>query len=196
MDSLDPLAWSMLLMLVGCALVVMEVFIPSGGILGFLAATAIFAAIVLAFYHRGAKEGLAFLALAVVAVPVVTALAFKYWPQTPMGRRFLLGLPTEEEVSPEDDRQRGLKKLIGKVGWAKTPMLPSGAIVIDDKTIDAVSQGMPIEANVPVVIVEVKANRVVVRPAQRDESTQAGGDDLLRQPLDALGLDSLDEPLS
>ncbi len=33
---MDPLAWSALLLLLGLTLVVLEVFVPSGGMLGFL----------------------------------------------------------------------------------------------------------------------------------------------------------------
>jgi membrane-bound serine protease (ClpP class) len=200
MDRLDPLVWSALLMLVGCGLIVLEVFVPSGGILGFLAATAVFSAVVLAFYHHGPAVGFGFVTVAVIALPITLALAFKYWPQTPMGKRFLLGLPTEEEESPNEPRQLALKQLVGKVGTAKTPMLLSGSIFIEGRTIDAVSQGLAIEAGQPVVVVEVRANRVVVRHAEEEDLTSAGEkkpqDDVLSQPLDALGLDSLDEPLA
>ena len=38
MYGLDPLlAWSILLLVVGCSLIVLEVFIPSGGMIGILA---------------------------------------------------------------------------------------------------------------------------------------------------------------
>jgi len=197
MNSVDPIVWSALLLLVGCGLVVLEVFIPSGGILGFLAIASVFTAVGLAFYHRGPSVGFTYLIIALVAIPATILVAFKYWPMTPIGRRFLLGLPTGEEVSPEDDRQRALKGLLGKVGVAKCAMLPSGAISLDGQTVDAISRGMPIEAGQRVVVVEVKANRVVVRPAKEGEQQDArGDDDVLSQPLDALGIDGLDEPLS
>jgi len=186
-----------LLTLLGCALIVLEVFIPSGGILGFLAAASVFTAIALAFYHHGRAAGFGFVAVAVVALPVALALALKYWPRTPMGRKFLLGLPTEEEVSPEDDYQRALKALMGKVGTAKSAMLPSGAISIAGRTVDAVSQGMAIDPGQRVVVIQVRGSRVVVRPADdRDGSPVRDDDDVMSQPLDSLGLDSLDEPLS
>jgi membrane-bound ClpP family serine protease len=197
MSDVDPLVWSALLMLLGSALVVLEIFVPSGGILGFLATASLVSAIGLAFYHYGPGAGLAFLGVAVISLPILVALGFKYWPKTPMGRRFLLGLPTRDEVSPDDERQQMLKQLVGKRGTAKTRMLPSGAVHVDGRTIDAVSQGMAIEPGQAVVVVEVKANRVVVRPADDHPSLGRGQvDDVLSQPLDALGLDQLDEPLA
>jgi len=196
MNVLDPLTWSILLLLVGFALVVLEVFVPSGGILGFLAGVAIVSAIGMTFYHRGPAAGFIFTTVAVVALPVVMALAFKYWPQTPMGKRFLLGLPTDEETLPHSEQREQLKKLVGKVGVAKSVMLPSGAVRIEGRTIDAVSQGMPIEQGQRVKVVEVKANRVVVRPVDDDEPVVSSDEgDMLSRSLDSLGIEPLDDPL-
>ena len=198
MNSLDPITWAMLLMLVGCGLAILEVFIPSGGILGFLATFAVLTSIVMAFYHRGATTGLVFALIAVVAIPSGLALALKYWPDTPMGRRFLLGLPTEEEVLPDDKRTR-LKDLIGKVGVVKSPMLPSGAVQIEGQTVDAVSEGQALDPGQAVKVVEVRAYRVMVRPIDVTEARNLASDgqaELLNCPLDELGIEPLDDPLS
>jgi len=53
MSTLDPLTWAILLMLIGCGLVVLEVFLPSGGLLSFFSATAVIASIVMAFNFIG-----------------------------------------------------------------------------------------------------------------------------------------------
>jgi hypothetical protein len=49
-----------------------------------------------------------------------------------------------------------------------------------------------------VVVVEVRANRVMVRPARPGEVRTADleEDDLLSRPIQEFGIDSLDEPLS
>ncbi len=193
----DPILWSVLLLIVGCALVALEIFLPSGGIIGFLAATAFVAAIVMAFYNGGPVKGALFLLGAMVLLPTVVAVAFKYWPHTPIGRRLLLSIPSDEDTLPRDEKAKRQKSLVGKIGVAKSKMLPSGAVVIEGKTVDAVSQGMAIDAGQKVVVLEVKGNRVVVRPAKESQrpSSQTG-DDLLSQPLDALGIDNLDDPLA
>ena len=96
MNALDPLAWSILLMLVGCVVLVLEVFIPSGGVLAVLSAAAFVGAILIAF-QRGPVTGFTFVMTTVVAVPLVLALAFHYWPKTRIGKAFLGELPTEAE---------------------------------------------------------------------------------------------------
>jgi hypothetical protein len=74
-------------------------------------------------------------------------------------------------------------------------MLPSGAVMIDGQLIDAVSQGIAIDPGNPVVVVEVKANRVMVRPAKPHEVQQAAiqPDDPLSRPIEDFGLESFDD---
>jgi hypothetical protein len=63
--------------------------------------------------------------------------------------------------------------------------------------IDAMSQGQVVEPGQYVVVVEVRANRVVVRPADKDVgSHDRRPDDLLSRPIEELGIESLDDPLA
>jgi membrane-bound ClpP family serine protease len=189
----DPLIWSALLLLLGLTLVIVEVFVPSGGILGMLSVGSMVASIALAFYHKGVEVGLIFLIVTSVAVPTALVLAFRYWPHTPMGRRLLLKVPRGDDLLPDTPQRRKLRELVGKLGVAKTLMLPSGAVVVDGRTIDALSEGMAIDAGQQVRVIEVRGSRVVVRPA---EGTEAPSDDMLSQPIESLGLDSLEDPLA
>lgn len=192
MNALDPIAMASLLMLLGCALMVLEVFFPSAGILGFLSAAAFFAAIYYAF-QRGGGTGLTFTLGVLVAVPVVLSLAFKLLPYTPIGKALLGTIPTDEEVLPTDPR----KELVGRVGVARSKMLPSGAVEIDGQMVDAVTQGVPIDPGQYVEVIEVRANRVVVRPAAEGQRPrQTDPRDVLSKPLEELGIEGFDEPLA
>ena len=186
---MDPTLWAALLLLLGIVLAVVEMFVPSGGILGFLCLASVTTSIVLAFYLGGPQTGFSFVIAAGVALPTVIGLGFKFWPQTKMGKRLLLDIPTEAEVKPDD---HGLKALLGKVGRAKTLMLLSGSIEIEGKTIDAVSEGMAIEKGELVRVIDVRANRVIVRPADaKSEAAQRPeeADDILSKGIEELGLD-------
>jgi membrane-bound ClpP family serine protease len=192
MTGLDPFTWAVVLLLIGCALVIMEVFVPSGGILGMLSAFAIIGSIVFAF-QRDLTSGLVFVLVALIAVPMLLAGAFKIWPHTPMGKAFLGELPSEDELKPIDVR----RQLVGRVGVAKSKMLPSGSVLVDGQWLDAIAQGSFIEAGDPIIVVEVRANRVVVREADPDEARQVSSSspDMLSKPLDELGLEEFDGPL-
>jgi membrane-bound ClpP family serine protease len=193
---IPDIAWAILLFLAGCTLVVLEVFIPSGGIISILAGVSFIASIIIASWEgptTGPATGFIFFAVAIFAIPTLVLLAFKYWPKTRWGKAFLGELPREDEVLTEDPR----RELIGRVGIARSKMLPSGAVEVDGQMIDAIAQGRAIEPGTYVVIIEVRANRVVVRPAAKDQRpSHQDPKDLLSRPIDELGIESLEDPLA
>jgi membrane-bound ClpP family serine protease len=186
----DLLLWASILLLLGLALALLEVFVPSSGILGFLSIVSIVAAIVLAFRH-GVWSGIGFFGVTIIALPVGLILALQYWPKTPMGRRILLPLPRGDEVLPDSDKRRSLRALVGKLGRAKSLMLPSGAVTIEGQTFDALSEGMAIVAGQMVRVVEVRGTRVVVRPVDEQSAPGEPVDDAMQRPID----DPFDDPL-
>ena len=72
----------------------LEVFVPSGGLLGFLSLLSLLAAVIMAFRH-GPWSGIGFLGLAVFAVPAGLILALQWWPKTPMGTTHLAAAADE-----------------------------------------------------------------------------------------------------
>ena len=192
MTGLDPISWSIILLLIGCGLVVLEVFIPSGGLLSLLAGLALLASLFMAF-RSDTTMGLTFLLITLVAVPTVIGLAFKVWPMTPMGRAFLGSLPNASEMTPEDSR----RDLIGKVGIAKSKMLPAGSVLVEGNYIDAICQGGGIEIGQPIVVVEVQGNRVKVRAADEEEAKKLASNprDIFTKPIEELGIDDFEDPL-
>lgn len=185
---------ALLLLIAGLGLVILEVFIPSGGLIGCLAAIALAVSLVMGFY-RGAGTGMAILGAIVLFLPIFIPLAVFYWPRTRMGQRFLLKVPTSEEVLPDDPQRRRLKQLVGQIGRAKSVMLPSGAIEIAGQTVDATSEGMVIEANQLVRVVEVRGMHVVVRPAEDDAPPPPPLHPDLNRPIETLAEDPFEEPL-
>ena len=202
-NLMEPWIWSAILMLLAMGLVVMELFIPSGGVLGFLAACSVVAAIYLSFQNYDNQwVGLGFVAAAVIGTPVVFVMAIKYWPETSIGKAVLPEVVSGDEVLPDNEQLRLLRSLEGQVGITKSKMLPSGGVRIDGRTIDAVSEGMPIDEGQLVRVIKVQGTHVVVRPLDPDEVDEheqserpANPDDVLSQHVEDLGLDELDEPL-
>jgi len=192
---MDPIVWSVLLLLLGLALLCAEVFIPSGGVLGFLSIAALLSGLGLAFYHRGTEVGLLFVIGTILAVPGVLMVAFRYWPQTPMGRRLLLEVPNSEEVLPDSPQRQRLRHMVGKFGVAKSVMMPSGAVLVEGQTIDALSEGISIEPGEPIEVIEVRGSRVLVRRVD-ENSRPIAADDVLSQRIESLGLDGLEDPLA
>lgn len=189
MNLLDNFSIALLLTMIGLLLVVAEVFFPSGGILGVFSGLSFLAAVYYAYTAGGVVTGLSFAAAEVVLFPVALYFAFKLLPYTPMGRVLVGQAPTAEEVAVDDARQA----LLGRVGVARSKLLPAGAVEIDGRVIDCVSRSQAIDPGEYVKVVEVSANRVVVRRASGEERpATASPDDLLARPAEDLGLDDLD----
>jgi membrane-bound ClpP family serine protease len=192
---MEPYFWSILLLLVGIAIVGIELFVPSGGVLAILAGLCFLGGIAVAFM-QSVQAGLIMITVTSAIVPLLIAAGIHYWPNTPIGRRILGKLPDHpDEVLPDSEAYRGLKQLIGRRGKANCKMLPGGSIVIDRRSYEAVSVGMAIDEGAPVEVVDVRIGRLVVRPCASDpEDTSGGlpaekGDDLLSRPIDSLGID-------
>jgi len=71
-------------------------------------------------------------------------------------------------------------------------MLPSGAVEIDGQMIDAMSQGQAVDPGQYVVVIEVRANRVLVRPAKAMSGPAAVSRpaDMLNRSIEELGIES------
>jgi membrane-bound serine protease (ClpP class) len=189
---MDYWALALLLLTLGLGLAMLEVFFPSGGILGFLCIASIVAAVVLGF-KSGSGVGTAILLTALFGLPAVVISALHWLPDTPFGRQLILKVPTSDDVLPVDDEKDSLKNLIGCVGQARCKMLPAGAVKIGGRTIDAVTEGMAVEQGQKVRVIQVRGNRVVVRPVDDDELPPAAdAEDPLSRPIDSLGLEPFD----
>ncbi|MEM9586506.1 MAG: NfeD family protein [Planctomycetota bacterium] len=187
-----PLQYAIGLLLLFYVLVVLEFFIPSGGILGAGAALAAVAAIVVAFTHSLGMGATVTIILG-VTTPLLFAVMVRVWPRTSIGRMLLNRRPGELAPEPAPKTTLSgepLTSLEGKLGVAKSDLLPSGRVRVDHHNLDAVSVGMPIERGTPVVVTRVQGSRVTVRPATADEITEQTSD----QP--SLGTVDLDEFLS
>ncbi|HEY1064608.1 MAG TPA: NfeD family protein [Pirellulales bacterium] len=179
---MSPVVWALLALVLGLVIAGLEIFVPSGGILAFLAFSCLVTALFLAFSYS-APLGLGFTIVILIGLPMILAAALRILPYTPIGRRVMLAAPDADEVLPDDQTWGGLQALLGQTGRAKTPMLPSGAVNINGRVVDAISRGVPIDAGSFVRVVEVRGHRVVVE-AIDEAAILPKSNDPLAQPVD------------
>lgn len=160
---MSTLVWVVSLLVLGLGVMVLEVFVPSGGILGFVSILALVASVATAFLELGATAGMASLAVVVLAVPAVLSVAFRWFPETPLGRRVLPPAPESADVLPDPTRRQHARDLIGRTGLTVSELLPWGGVQIDGEVVDAVSEDGPIAAGVAIEVVGVQAAALIVR---------------------------------
>ena len=192
-----------LLLVAGLALVFLEMFVPSAGVLGFLSAGCIILSVVLAYYYQGPLVGTAFLGVGAILTPIAIVIALRWYPHTTLGRMVMPLPPTPEEVLPIEELTGEMRRLKGQIGKATTPLLPGGTVKVEGKHYNAVSEGAPLDAGELVLVVRIDGTRIVVRrveetpwnaPDNHRHEPLVG--DVLSQSIEALGLESLDDPLS
>jgi len=192
---MTPLLWALLLLLITVAIIFVEMFVPSGGLLGILSGVTAVSAVLIVFIYEGVGRGLLFLLFSAIILPVVVAAAIKHWPNTPIGRRILNLPPGEEDAITGSPDYEPLQQLVGQTGLARSKMIPSGSISLSGENYDAVSQSGAIEAGQPVRVVAVDGTRILVRaidPNQAAESQSASGK---ADPSQQIVEDPFDEPL-
>ena len=191
---MSPLIWAILILVLGLMLFLLELFIPSAGVLSFLAVMALITSIVTVFRYHGMGVGTVYLTGVCGLLAMLAVLFVRWWPDTPIGRR-ILNLPRrgagDEDNSGAQHNPRA--QLVGQYGHAKTKMLPSGAIQVAGRTYDAMSEGMAIECGQAVEVIQVRANRILVRPAREIPPTATASKTASAEPLDLVVPDPFDD---
>lgn len=159
----DPFViWAVVLLSAALILFILELFIPSMGIISAIAATSLVAGIVLLF-KVNTTAGLVGALITVIGAPFVLGLVMKIWPDTPIGR--LLTLSNEQQRLTSDSRHEtpadGPK--IGAGGTAITDLRPVGTCIIDGQRTECLADTGMIRANTPVRVVAVDGMHIKVR---------------------------------
>jgi membrane-bound ClpP family serine protease len=164
--------WPAIFLAIGLLLIILEVFIPSGGFVGICS----IGCLILCLWHAfqvSTFMGATFMLIELVALPVTASVAFSLWSRSPLGRKMFLAPPTEEELV--DPRQgRRLESLIGEVGRAVTPLRPCGHVEFSGHRVDALAEEGFVPENSQVKAIKVRSGQLVVR-GLFDSSSQSVG---------------------
>ncbi len=169
-----PAIYAIGLMVAFYALVIAEILIPSGGMLG-LTATVVAVTSIIVGYTYSSTMALTLTLLYVLTTPIVLGLLIRFWPKTKIGRRMLNRETLEADSAlPEPTTIDGtpLSEFVGRIGTAMSNLLPSGEVKIDGHRSDAVSTGLAIDTGTLVIVVRVHTGKLQVREANEDEIRQ------------------------
>src|SRR5262245_31041538 len=161
---MDPITLAYILIAVGAILVLAELVIPTGFILVVIGVCSALVGVGLLFAHASMETAVMALLSLCVGGPLLGGLLFYLWPYSPMGRKLIKA--TEESVTVASMAANvELEGLRGKTGRTVSPLRPSGVADFDGRRIDVITEGLMVEPGQWVKCVEVRANKVIVRPA-------------------------------
>jgi membrane-bound ClpP family serine protease len=158
------LLWGLGLLAASLLILIVELFIPSAGIL--LATAAVVAvAGVICLWRHDAVWGVTGTALVVVGGPILLLFGLRIMPNTPIGRRLVLGdRQDDDDAVPPDLRPGGeLSRLVGSEGVVLTDLRPIGTIKVEGERHSALSEMGMVRAGSRVRVVGVEGTELRVR---------------------------------
>ncbi len=157
------------LLLLGLALLVGEMCLPTGGALFVLAIVAVALAVAVPFFYGDTALGLYTAGGVTLATPFVILALMYLGPRMPMARRMVQSGPEEDATMATMPVNVELEQLRGKVGRALSDLRPSGVVEFDGRRIDCMSEGMLLEAGSWVRCIDVRVGKVIVRAVKKPE---------------------------
>ncbi len=167
-DTITTLVWAVVLIGAALALVIIEAFVPSGGVIGLLAATSLIAGVIMLF-RVNTVLGLVGATVALIAIPFVVVFLLNLWPNTPIGRMLTLRDDDDKSKQEEDESESEPKvenagPRVDQSGKAVTDLRPVGTCLIDGRREECLAERGMIEAGTPIRVVSVDGKQIKVRP--------------------------------
>lgn len=159
--------FAILLLVVGLLILMTEVFIPSGGLLGVTTFLTLIFSLVFAYRAWGTSHPNVFWAFSVLLlllVPVVLVFGFYMLPRTSFGKKVLLEAPEAQDLNPYLKETKRLEKLVGHYGTALTMLSPGGLVSVDGERLHALTDGLLVDQGASIEVIGVQGTGVLVRP--------------------------------
>jgi membrane-bound serine protease (ClpP class) len=144
------------LFIIGLIAITVELFIP-GAIVGLCGAGCVITSIIFAYLYVSNLLGHILLVLGICFIPIFFVLWYKLLTKTFSVKA------SEKGFSSARDR---LNDLLSEEGVALTTLRPSGIANIKGDKIDVISEGEMISKNTRIKVIDVKGNRIIVKPVK------------------------------
>lgn len=148
-------------LVVGFALLIIEMLTPGIGVPGVLGTIALLAVIIMQIFW-GTPIVAAYLTAGILILIVISILlVFRSLQKGRLSRSFLVLKDSIDAVSTENDAAAA-NTLQGKSGITLTALRPAGIAEIDGRRIDVITDGEFLPANTSVTVEQVQGLRVLV----------------------------------
>jgi membrane-bound serine protease (ClpP class) len=147
--------------LISAALIVAEVFVPSGGIISIFAFASMVGGVAIFFQHS-TFAGICGVIIGMVMIPIVLVLAYKAFPKTKFGKSVTLTPPDRDkgDAIPDTDE---IEALLGKTATVISPLRPVGMCDFNGQRVECVAESGYIETNKTVRVIKVDSTQLTVR---------------------------------
>jgi membrane-bound ClpP family serine protease len=166
----DPVLAAFFFLASAFALVLIDLVVPSAGILLVLAVICAIAADIFAF-RANTQFGLWMLIGELAAIPIGLWVFAKFWASTPIGKRMIIEPAKSQPFTWESS------KAVGKLGKAVDDFLPTGRIEVEGALYDSVARAGVIKKGQIVLVVAEEMGQLFVVPGnQNDDNADTKSD--------------------
>ncbi|MBL8795891.1 MAG: hypothetical protein JNM56_18450 [Planctomycetia bacterium] len=166
---------ALLLFVLGIVFIALEIFVvPGTAVLGVSGVFLLLTGLGLATLERwpqtesewyGAATNVGRFGVSLIGALIAAVIVGRYLPNIPYANRMIL-VPPAERAEAEDELPEATAKLtalLGAIGVTATPLRPSGMVRFGEEYVDVVAEGGYVDPGARVQVVEIEANRVVVK---------------------------------
>ncbi len=155
------LVFAVFLFFASAALLVAEVFVPSGGLLSVCSFVCLAGGVVI-FFNYSTVAGWIGIVVAILMIPTVLILAYRIFPKTRFGKAVTLTPPKRELGDAIPDTEE-LKDLLGKTGVVLSDLRPVGMCDFSGRRVECVAETGYIEKDSKVTVIRVEGTQLTVR---------------------------------
>ena len=155
------LLFAVFLYLACAALIIAEVFVPSGGLISICALACLIGGVAI-FFRHSTTAGLAGIGVAIVMIPSVLIIAYKIFPKTRFGKSVTLTPPERKQGDAIPDTPE-LKEFLGAVGTVLTPLRPVGMCDFSGRRVECVAESGYVKKDKKIKVINVESTQLTVR---------------------------------
>jgi membrane-bound serine protease (ClpP class) len=150
------------------ALIIAEVFVPSGGIISLFALACVIGGAAI-FFRHSSTAGWIGVVIAIIMIPSTLVFAYRIFPKTRFGKSVTLTPPERQKGDAIPDTEE-LKELLGAVGLVMTPLRPVGMCDFSGQRLECVAEGGYVDKDKEVKVINVESTQLTVREIEVEES--------------------------
>jgi membrane-bound ClpP family serine protease len=162
------LVFAVFLYIVSACLIVAEVFVPSGGLIGIASAICLISGVWI-FFENGTVLGWFGVVIASIMVPAVLIIAYRIFPNTRFGKAVTL-TPNIAQPGQGISDNDNLKSLTGKRGKTLTALRPVGMCNFSGQKVETVAESGYVDKGKTVEVVNVQSTQITVRVIEQQEN--------------------------
>lgn len=155
------LVFAVFLYVACAALIIIEVFVPSGGLISICALACLIGGVAI-FFNHSTVAGWVGIVTAAFMIPTVVIVAYRIFPKTRFGKAVIL-TPSDREQGDAIPDTAKLKGLLGAEGQVISPLRPVGMCDFEGERVECVAEGGYVEKDKKIEVVHVEGTQLTVR---------------------------------